>query len=92
VGIVHEGECDGRRLNEWLSGIVREQGADIFRMKGVFALKGQPDRIIFQGVHMLIDAANGGPWLNRKRQNTLVFIGRYLDRDSLREGFLSCLA
>ncbi len=92
VGIEAEGDCDGKKLNEWLSRIVREQGADIFRMKGVFAIKGGPDRIIFQGVHMIIDAANGGPWGSRPRRNTLVFIGRHLDREALQEGFRSCLA
>jgi len=92
VGIQHAGDCDGKKLNEWLSRIVREQGADIFRMKGVFALKDGPDRIIFQGVHMIIDAANGGPWGDRPRHNSLVFIGRNLDRAALNAGFRSCLA
>ncbi|MFZ4777541.1 MAG: CobW family GTP-binding protein [Terrimicrobiaceae bacterium] len=92
VGIEHAGDCDGKKLNEWLSRIVREQGADIFRMKGVFALKDGPDRIIFQGVHMIIDAANGGPWGDRPRHNSLVFIGRNLDRAALNAGFRSCLA
>ncbi len=92
VGIEHLGDCDGKKLNEWLSTLVREKGADIYRMKGVFSLKGNPDRVIFQGVHMLIDAANGGPWGDRQRKNALVFIGRHLDRQSLVAGFRSCLA
>jgi len=92
VGIERLGECDGRKLNDWLSTVVREQGADIFRMKGIFALSGNPDRVIFQGVHMLIDAANGGPWASRPRKNSLVFIGRNLDRKALESGFRSCLA
>lgn len=92
VGIEHEGDCDGKKLNDWLSTLVREQGADIFRMKGVFAIANNPDRVIFQGVHMLIDAANGGPWGSRPRQNKLVFIGRHLDRAALEAGFRSCVA
>ncbi|MDX2082315.1 MAG: GTP-binding protein [Terrimicrobiaceae bacterium] len=92
VGLEYTGECNGKKLNDWLSTLVREKGADIFRMKGVFALKGNPDRVIFQGVHMLIDAANGGPWGTRPRHNRLVFIGRNLDRAELNSGFRSCLA
>ena len=92
VGIEHDGDCDGKRLNDWLGEIVRLQGADIFRMKGVFAVKGNPDRVIFQGVHMIIDAANGGPWGERPRGNSLVFIGRNLDRTALNKGFRKCLA
>jgi len=91
VGIEAPGDCDGKKLNDWLSGVIREQGADIFRMKGVFAVAGQPDRIIFQGVHMIIDAAAGGPWGGRPRANRLVFIGRNLDRKSLTAGFTNCL-
>ena len=92
VGIEAPGDCDGKKLNDWLSKLVQEQGADIFRMKGVFAVKNQTDRVIFQGVHMLIDAANGGPWGDRPRKNSLVFIGRHLDREVLNAGFRSCLA
>ena len=92
VGIEADGDCDGKKLNDWLSKTVREQGIDIFRMKGVFAIKGGPDRIIFQGVHMIMDAANGGPWGQRPRKNTLVFIGRNLDRATLNAGFRNCLA
>jgi G3E family GTPase len=92
VGIESEGDCDGRRLNEWISELVRTRGQDIFRMKGVFSVKNQPDRVVFQGVHMLIDAASGGPWAGRPRKNSLVFIGRNLDREALNKGFAACLA
>jgi G3E family GTPase len=92
VGIEAEGDCDGKKLNDWLSKLVQEQGQDIFRMKGVFAVKNQADRVVFQGVHMLIDAASGGPWAGRTRKNSLVFIGRNLDREALNSGFRACLA
>ena len=92
VGIESEGDCDGKKLNDWINKLIQEQGADIFRMKGVFSVKNQPDRVIFQGVHMLIDAASGGPWGDRPRKNSLVFIGRHLDREALNKGFRSCLA
>ncbi|HEY8903350.1 MAG TPA: GTP-binding protein [Chthoniobacterales bacterium] len=91
VGIEAEGDCDGRKLNAWLSELVRTQGQNIFRMKGVFSIAGNPDRIIFQGVHMLINGANGGPWGDRPRGNKLVFIGRNLDRAALASGFRACL-
>jgi G3E family GTPase len=91
VGIEAEGECDGRKLNDWISTLVREKGQDIFRMKGIFAVKNQADRVVFQGVHMLVDAASGGPWAGRPRKNALVFIGRNLDREALTSGFRACL-
>jgi len=91
VGIIVDGDCNGPKLNAWLSELVRVDGADIFRMKGVFSVAGVPDRVIFQGVHMLIDAANGGPWGSRPRQNRVVFIGRNLDREALNAGFRACI-
>lgn len=92
VGIEHEGDCDGKKLNAWLSELLRTKGQDIFRMKGVFALKGNPERVIFQGVHMIMNAASGGPWGERARKNSLVFIGRNLDRAELNKAFQACVA
>lgn len=92
VGIEHTGDCDGKKLNEWLSELLRTKGQDIFRMKGVVALKGSPDRTIFQGVHMIMNAASGGPWKNRPRESRIVFIGRHLDREALNAGFKNCIA
>jgi G3E family GTPase len=92
VGIESEQACDPRKLNDWLSKLLREQGNDIFRMKGVISLQGNPNRVIFQGVHMLFDAADGGPWGERPRKNSLVFIGRNLDREALNKGFEACLS
>jgi len=92
VGIESERECDGNRLQEWLFRLLRERGQDIFRMKGVFAVRGNPNRLVLQGVHMLLDAQEGGPWGHRPRRTSLVFIGRNLDREALNRGFSECLA
>lgn len=92
VGIEIEGECNGQKLQAWLFGLLGERGTDIYRMKGVFAIQGNPNRLIFQGVHMLLDPADGGPWGEKPRRNSLVFIGRNLDRDELNESFRTCLA
>jgi G3E family GTPase len=92
VGIEADGECDEKKLNGWLSKLLRERGTDIFRMKGVFAIRGNPNRFIFQGVHMLLDPADGGPWGDKPRRSSLVFIGRDLDRDELNQSFRKCLA
>jgi G3E family GTPase len=92
VGISHPGELDGKRLNDWIAELLRVKGADIYRMKGVLAVKGSPKRLVFQGVHMLFDAKFDREWNGQPRQNTLVFIGKNLDRAELTEKFKSCLA
>lgn len=91
VGIETERDCDGPRLEQWINRLLREQGQDIFRMKGVFAVHGNPNRVVFQGVHMLLDAQDGGPWGAKPRKTSLVFIGRNLDRDALNKSFSKCL-
>ena len=91
VGIEADGDCDGRKLNEWISELLRTKGQDIFRMKGIFAVKGTKERVVFQGVHMLLDAATGAAWGAAPRRNRLVFIGRHLDREALAAGFRKCL-
>ena len=92
VGISEPGELDGKRLNDWIGTLLRVKGGDIYRMKGVLAVKGSPKRLVFQGVHMLFDAKFDREWNGQPRQNTLVFIGKNLDRAELTEKFKACLA
>jgi G3E family GTPase len=91
VGITVPGDLDKRRFNKWMSTLLQTQGTDIFRMKGVLSLKGETDRFVFQGVHMLFDGRPDRHWKNDERHNQLIFIGRNLDRNQLNEGFRSCL-
>ncbi|HEY1848892.1 MAG TPA: GTP-binding protein [Opitutaceae bacterium] len=92
VGISRTGELDGKRLNEWISVLLRDKGNDIYRMKGVLSVKGAAKRLVFQGIHMLFDAKFDREWGSQARVNTLVFIGRNLDRAALNEAFGKCLA
>ena len=55
VGSETPGELDPKKLNAWLSNLLRTQGPDIFRMKGILSIKGEDKRFVFQGVHMLFD-------------------------------------
>jgi G3E family GTPase len=91
VGITLPGELDPKKLNEWMSALLQVKGPDIFRMKGVLSIKNQPNRFVFQGVHMLFDGKMDKPWGKTPRSNKLVFIGRNLDREALTAGFKSCL-
>ena len=92
VGISTPGDLDGKKLNEWIGELLRVKGGDIYRMKGVLCVKGTNKRLVFQGVHMLFDAKFDREWGTAARMNTLVFIGKNLDRAALTEGFKACLA
>ncbi len=93
VGIDIEGECDPDKLNVWISKLLEEQGPDIFRTKGVLAIRGERKRFVFQGVHMLFGGELERDWKrDETRRNQMIFIGRNLDRAALNSGFRSCLA
>ncbi|GLC45608.1 hypothetical protein PLESTB_001785100 [Pleodorina starrii] len=98
VGIELEGDMDMRKLDNWLTIILKEKGTDIFRSKGILSFKGTTDKFVFQGVHMLMGFASSGegvgrPWQEgEKRVNRIVFIGRNLNREELNASFRACLA
>jgi G3E family GTPase len=93
ISLVAEGSIDVEKLNIWISELLRTQGPDIFRMKGILNIAGDDCRFVFQGVHMIFDGRRDRPWkASEARQNQLVFIGRNLDETSLRSGFTACLS
>jgi len=92
VGISRSGDLDPVRLKSWLGNLLQTRGQDIFRSKGVLSLNGESRRYVFQGVHMLMDGRTDRAWGDTPRHNTLVFIGRNLDRAQLLASFEACLA
>jgi G3E family GTPase len=93
VGIRLAGDLVMARLNAWLAKLLREQGVDIFRMKGVVAVQGEAQKFAFQGVHMLFVGEPLTPWKDGEaRGSKIIFIGRHLDRAALTAGFEGCLA
>jgi G3E family GTPase len=60
-------------------------------MKGVLSIAGMRQRFVFQGVHMLFNGQPDRPWGKQPRHNSLIFIGRNLDRAALNESFRACL-
>jgi G3E family GTPase len=93
IGIVEPGDVDAKKFNAWLSDLLMTRGPDLYRLKGVLSLKGDPRRHVFQGVHMQLDSEPSKPWgATEPRTNKLVFIGRNLDRQALTEGFRKCLS
>lgn len=45
---------DGLKLEEFLSGMIQAYGPDLLRCKGVLWLAENENRVLFQGVHMLM--------------------------------------
>ena len=81
------------RLLAWLQQLVIERGADLLRAKGIVDLAGSDRRLVFQGVHMMMDTDMAQPWqAHEARESRLVFIGRNLPEEKIRQGFESCVA
>lgn len=92
VGIEVKGEVDQTKLNEWIGWLLRERGVDIFRAKGVLAVKDMPEKFVFQAVHMAFSGAPQSAWAEgEERRSRFCFIGKNLNREELQGGFRKCL-
>jgi G3E family GTPase len=77
----------------WVQDLVQKQGPSILRCKGILAFKDDDERFVFQGVHMILDGNHQRPWQEgEKRESRIIFIGRNLPEEKIREGFESCVA
>jgi len=84
---------DGAKLEAFLSGIIQMHGPDLLRYKGVLWMKGNPRRVVFQGVHMMMGGDMGKPWAKHEaKESVLVFIGKKLPKDLFIAGLEECLA
>ncbi|MGD1037141.1 MAG: GTP-binding protein [Roseiarcus sp.] len=93
IGARLEGDVDPDKFMPWINQLTQARGPNILRCKGVVAFKGDPNRFVFQGVHMMLDGEPQREWrAGEKRESKVVFIGRDLDEDEIRQGFLACAA
>ena len=77
----------------WIQDLVAKDGPSILRCKGILSFKDDPERFVFQGVHMILDGDHQRPWRPEEvRDSRIVFIGRNLPKDKIRQGFESCIA
>ncbi len=87
-----EGEMNIDMLQSWIGRLISEDGANLYRYKGLIAVKGKEEKFIFQGVGMLFNGTFGGKWKEtEKRESRFVFIGKNLDTEFLKAGFEACI-
>jgi G3E family GTPase len=91
--MVEERPLELKKVEAWLTEVIRTMGANIYRSKGILHLRGQAKRVVFQGVQMIFEAKPDRFWNpGEKKLSQLVFIGKELDEKALRAGFEQCLA
>ena len=85
------GEMDPKKFFPWLEKTTQIDGPNILRLKGIIAIKDDPDRYVVQGVHMILEGDHQRPWKEgEKHESRLVFIGRELDAERLKRTFEAC--
>jgi G3E family GTPase len=93
VAIELKGDVDPEKFMPWVNDLVQKDGANILRSKGILAFKGEKQRFVFQGVHMILDGDLQRDWKpGEERTSKIVFIGRELDREKIETGFRACAA
>src|SRR5438477_11307655 len=84
---------NGEKLEQFLSGMIQGSGPDLLRYKGILWMKGNPRRVVFQCVHMMMGGDMGKAWGKmEKKASVLVFIGKKLPKDIFLAGLEECLA
>ncbi|MEO6780628.1 MAG: GTP-binding protein [Bradyrhizobium sp.] len=93
VALKSDKPLDADKFFPWVEDLVQKEGPSILRSKGILSFKGDDERFVFQGVHMILDGDHQRPWnKDEKRQSRIVFIGRNLPEKKIAEGFESCIA
>ncbi|WP_454917030.1 CobW family GTP-binding protein [Xanthobacter sediminis] len=93
VSFSTEKPLDPEKFFPWVQNLVATEGPNILRSKGILSFQDDPDRFVFQGVHMILDGDHQRAWKpDEARLSRIVFIGRQLDAAKLKDGFLSCVA
>ncbi len=93
LSLVADRPMKPNRFVSWIQDVTQRYGTDILRMKGIASLEDDDRRFVVQSVHMLIEGGSQRPWKEHEaRQTRLVFIGRDLPKDLLRQGFVACCA
>jgi G3E family GTPase len=93
VSLRTDQQLDPDKFFPWVQDLVAKEGPNILRSKGILAFKDDPERFVFQGVHMVLDGDHQRAWrADEKRESRIVFIGRNLPEDKIRQGFAACAA
>jgi len=80
------------QLQNYISVLLQTYNEELFRYKGVIAIKGQDEKYVFQGVHMLFGGDFAAKWGDEPRKSVFCFIGKDLKKMKLKEGFMKCIA
>lgn len=80
-------------LQRWIGELIQTYANELFRYKGVIAVKGRDRKFVFQGVHMLFGGDFAKLWKeDEERKSCFCFIGKDLQNMGIEQGFRNCIA
>lgn len=72
---------DFMKFLHWSNVLLKVQGKNLYRVKGILHFHGEPEKMIFQSVQTTAAFSRGNKWLpGEVRESRLVFIGKGLKR------------
>jgi G3E family GTPase len=93
ISLISARPLDSDKFFPWIQDLVMKEGPNVLRCKGILSFKGDDQRFVFQGVHMILDGDHQRAWREGEaRESRVVFIGRNLPEQAIKTGFASCLA
>ena len=93
LSLVADRPMKPNRSVPWIQEVTQRYGADILRMKGIASIEDDDRQFVVHSVHTLIEGGSRRPWNEPEPRYTwLVFIGRDLPRELLRQGLEACCA
>jgi G3E family GTPase len=93
ISLKSDAPLDPDKFFPFIQNLVAAEGPQILRCKGIISLKDDPQRFVFQGVHMMLDGDHQRDWKDGEaRLSRIVFIGRNLPEEKIRKGFESTVA
>ncbi len=87
------GDLSEFRFESWLGILLMLHAPNVFRIKAILALDGEPRRQIVHGVQTYVEQAAGRDWrADEPRSSRIVIIGKNLDSERWRDELTACLA
>lgn len=83
---------EGPKIAQIINLIIGNYANDLLRYKGILNIANLDNKLIYQGVHMILDESLGARWKkNENRSSVLVFIGRNLPKENIKNILDRCL-
>ena len=83
---------DFMKFMHWTNVLLKVQGKNLYRVKGIMNFRGEQEKMIFQSVQTTPAFSRGEKWqVGEKRQTRLVFIGKGLKRKPFERALRNCM-